>query len=107
MGENRRYDRPAPVDDATEAEVRALRIIAELVGRGTRLVTDRAVAQQLEEVLRAAATELANGRALPLPVRRAVRRLANAIRAALDPRPDANAPAAGPLPSGRARPDRG
>ncbi len=107
MGENRRYDRSGPLDAATEAEVRALRIIAGLVGRGTRLITDRAVAQQLEEVLRAAATELANGRALPRPVRRAVRHLADAIRAALDPRPDAHRAAPDAAPAGRdAQPDR-
>lgn len=89
MGENRRYDRSGPLDAATEAEVRALRVIAGLVEGGTRLITDRAVAGQLGEVLRTAATELASGRALPIPVRRAVRHLADGIRAALDPRPGA------------------
>jgi hypothetical protein len=65
VGENRRYDRSAQIDAATEAEVRALRIIAGLIGKGSRLVTDRDVARQVEEVLRAVATELGNGRAVP------------------------------------------
>lgn len=86
MGENRRYDRPAPVDAATDAEVRALRTIAGLLEDGTHLITDRAVAGQLGALLRTAATELGAGRALPRPVRRAVRHLADAIRIALDPR---------------------
>lgn len=86
VGENRRYDRSDRIDAATDAEVRALRIIAEIVGQGTRLVIDRADAQQVEEVPRAVATEFGNGRPVPLPVRRAVRHLADAIRAALDPR---------------------
>ena len=86
MGENRRYDRPARVDAATDAEVRALRIIAGLIEDGTHLITDRAVARQLGQLLRTAATELNAGRALPRPVRRAVRYLADAIRVALDPR---------------------
>lgn len=93
MGENRRYDRGGATDAVTESEARALRVVAGLVGQANRLVTDRAVAQQVEEVLRAAASELANGRALPIPVRRAVRHLADAIRAALDPRPGAGASA--------------
>lgn len=88
MGENRRYDRSGRLDAATDAEVRALRTIAGLIQGDTHLVTDRAVAGQVGEVLRSAATELSAGRALPLPVRRAVRHLANAIRSALDPRSD-------------------
>lgn len=67
MGERRRYgsgDRA--VDAETEAEARALRTIAGLIQGGTALITDREVAIRAGEVLRAAATELYAGRALPL-----------------------------------------
>lgn len=91
MGERRRYGRgDGAVDAEAEAEARALRTIAGLIQSGTSLITDREVAIRAGEVLRAAATELYAGRAVPLPVRRAVRDLANAIRIALDPRPSSS-----------------
>ncbi|MDN5916375.1 MAG: hypothetical protein L0I76_14945 [Pseudonocardia sp.] len=89
MGENRRYDRSGELDAVTDAEVRALRTIAGLIEGGTALVPDRALAGKIGAVLRAAAVELAAGRGLPIGLRQATRHLADAIRAGLDPRPDA------------------
>ncbi|RZT85552.1 hypothetical protein EV383_2425 [Pseudonocardia sediminis] len=85
MAENR-YRQEQPVDPQTDAEARALRTIAGLLDGDNPVVGDRAVAGQVGQVLRSSANELAHGRALPIPVRRAVLGLADAIRAALDPR---------------------
>lgn len=89
MGENRRYDRSDTPDAVTDAEVRALRTVAGMVERGTALVPDRALAGKIGAVLRAAATELAAGRGLPIGLRQAIRHLADQIRVGLDPRPHA------------------
>lgn len=87
MVENR-YRQDQPVGPQADAEARALRVVAGLLDDDNPVVGDRAVAGHVGQVLRSTANELAHGRALPIPVRRAVRGLADAIRAALDPRTD-------------------
>lgn len=85
MGSNSRYDRVRPVSDREAGEARALHVIAELVSR-TRPSMDPTTAGQIAHVLDATAIELNAGRALPIGVRRAVMGLADALRAAMDPR---------------------
>lgn len=87
MGENRRYERYARlVDPETEAEASALRTLAGLLEGGTALIADRRLAGHVAEIFRATAVELSAGRAVPLQVRRSVRRTADTVRALLDPR---------------------
>ncbi|MHA6797616.1 hypothetical protein ACVGVM_29530 (plasmid) [Pseudonocardia bannensis] len=87
MGGNSRYDRDRPVGDREAAEARAFPAIAELLAHRPELITDRAVAGQVAHVLHDSAIELDADRPLPIGVRRAVRGLAAALRAAMDPRP--------------------
>lgn len=85
MGTNSRYDKFRPVSDGAADEGRALHTIARLVGEHWPL-TDRAVAGQISHVLDSAAIELNAGRAMPIGLRRSVLGLADALRAAMDPR---------------------
>lgn len=91
MGSNSRYDRDRPVGDREAAEARAFHTIARLLAHHPELITDRAVAGQVAHLLHNSAIELDAGRPLPIGMRRAVRGLADALRAAMDPRPKADA----------------
>jgi hypothetical protein len=80
--------------------------MGELVFGQSGLVLDRSAAGKLAEVMHAVAIELNAVRPVPVGVRRAVLGLANALRAAMDPRGDAAAPgAAWSTPSDSVRPD--
>jgi hypothetical protein len=106
VGSNSRYnsDRRATGREADEA--RALHTMGELVSRQSGLVLDRSAAGQLAEVMHAVAIELNAVRPVPVGVRRAVLGLANALRAAMDPRDDADAAgAAGSTVSDTVRPE--
>jgi hypothetical protein len=85
VGSNSRYNRVRPVGDIEAGEVRALHAIAELVTRSCPAL-DRTITGQIAHVLDATAIELNAGRAVPIGMRRAVRGLADALRAAMDPR---------------------
>lgn len=68
VGQVRRYaGRGGPIDEQTDAELRALRLIAALVGHRRELVTDRDVAIRVGALLRAPATEPSAGRAAAGP----------------------------------------
>lgn len=83
MGSSR-YDRVRPVGEREAAAAAALRAIAELLD-GWPGIPSRAVAGQVARVLHAVASELANGRAVPIEVRRSVRALAEALRREMAP----------------------
>jgi hypothetical protein len=84
MGSNSRYDRARPVGDRETAEARALHLIGELVSSYPG-ITGPEVAGQVSHVLHATATELGNGRSVPIEIRRAVRGLADALRREMQP----------------------
>lgn len=90
MGSSSRYDRDRPVSDQDADEARAFHTLAELVFDTPSLVADRRVLGQVSTLLHSVGTELDNGRAIPRPVRRAVRGLAAALREAMQPRPAPN-----------------
>ena len=93
MGHNNRYDRDRPVTRQEMDESRALHMLGEVVAKQIPLVLWRSSVLELAEVLHATGIELGNGRPVPLGVRRAVLRLANGLRQALDPRTDGEQPA--------------
>ena len=97
MGTNSRYDKFRPVSDGAADEARALHTIAELVGKHWPL-TDRTIAGQISHVLDSAAIELNAGRAMPIGLRRSVLGLADALRAAMDPRTKPTDTPTPPLP---------
>lgn len=88
MGTNSRYDRYRPVSDLEAAEASALRTLAEMLAQRPAPLTRLSgpVRGQIGQIFYATANELANGRGLPIGLRRAVRGLADAIRRELDPR---------------------
>jgi hypothetical protein len=86
MGSNSRDDRARPVQDREAREARALQAISDLVRSRPEMVLGSSSRGQLAEVLSEVAIELNAGRAVPLGVRRAVRGLADALRAESDPR---------------------
>ncbi|MCF7547343.1 hypothetical protein [Pseudonocardia sp. WMMC193] len=84
MGGSSRYDRRIDVDAEHLAEARDFReLAAALRDQHDGTIPDRQLAWQVAGVLSAAAGELANGRALPLELRRSVRGVAGALRDAL------------------------
>ena len=86
MGSNNRYDHDRQATGREADEARALHVMGELVSGQSGLVLNRASAGQLAEVMHATAIELNAVRPVPVGVRRAVLGLANALRAAMDPR---------------------
>jgi hypothetical protein len=86
VGSNNRYDSDRRATDREADEARALHAMGELVSNQSGLVLDQASAGQLAEVMHATAIELNAVRPVPVGVRRAVLGLANALRAAMDPR---------------------
>jgi hypothetical protein len=85
MGSNSRYDRARPVSDHEADEARAFHTLAELVFDKPSPMADRRLLGQVSQVLHSVGSELDNGRAVALPVRRSVRGLADALREALQP----------------------
>lgn len=84
MGSSSRYDREVEVDAEHLAEARDFReLAAALREQHDGAIPDRGLAWQVAGVLSAAAGELANGRPLPLEIRRSVRGVAGALREAL------------------------
>ncbi|MFR9802769.1 hypothetical protein ACL02T_10755 [Pseudonocardia sp. RS010] len=85
MGGSSRYDREVQVDAEHVAEAQDFRALAAaLREQHDGAIPDRRLAWQVAGVLSAAAGELANGRPLPLEVRRSVRGMAGALREALE-----------------------
>lgn len=86
MGGSSRYDRHRPVRDEEAEEARAFHTLGELLRPRPALELSLAVRSRMAFVLHAAAIELDAGRPIPLGVRNAIRAMADAVRASLDPR---------------------
>lgn len=80
MGSNSGYDRTANITGLEADEARALHVIADLLDDYPGIDAP-IIASRLGEILRCTAIELNAGRDAPIGIRRAVRRLADAVQA--------------------------
>lgn len=84
MGSNSRCDRTAKVTGREADEASALHVIADLLDDFPGIDAP-VIASRLSEVLRCTTIELNAGRDVPSGIRRAVRRLADAVRVEMPP----------------------
>jgi hypothetical protein len=84
VGSNSRYDRTVNVGGREADEARALHVVADLLDNYPGIDAP-VIASRLGEILRATAIALIGGRDVPIGIRRAARRLADAVRVEMHP----------------------